>query len=106
MTTISRSTLDSDNAVKIASNEFGEAVFHMADNSLIFRNLKGFFEITSEELIEVVKSINTKQHHADDKKAKRIEQIRARRRSCKKCGGSGHINGLEHIEGGRCFKCS
>jgi hypothetical protein len=38
-----------------------------------------------------------------------LEQISAGRRqvvqACRRCGGSGHLRGFRHVDGGRCFRC-
>lgn len=30
----------------------------------------------------------------------------AKRDSCRRCGGSGYIGSMRHVEGGRCFICN
>lgn len=109
MKKVNKSDLDTTDAIKVVSDNYGNAVFHLRNNGLIYRSNqnedRGFYLVTAEESGPIIKRLEESNKAFAKRAEKKRAKAEARRASCPRCGGTGKLPGYEHIEGGRCFKC-
>lgn len=67
----------------------------------ILAALAGDIDIPAE-----IAAQNTAQIADNDALLAEIADLAETRKNCSRCGGTGHIPGFNHVEGGRCFRCN